>query len=515
MLSDIIELLDFNSTLVASVSILLGCCYFFALHQSKRARHNLPPCPARPWPLVGNIFNMDEDMRTQFKVWHKQCGDIFSIYFGNTLVVVVGGFSSIKEMFVHKGAVSSDRPEMFLNTCIGMADTGIVFSSGPIWKELRSTTHQILKEFGMGTNALAERIREEVNCYVNKLADLQGEPTDIQHFTHVSVSNVICSIAIGKRFSHEDPRYKRAVENLAKVAKSAKGAAVINFLPFLQHLPGDFFKARVIKKSWNEVKDMLVEIVSEIENKETVVAEDDSIGNFILSYRRKQNQKIKSGKKTYLDDPNLIKTIIDLFAAGTETVASTIVWCVLYILCNPGVQVKIHEELDRQLGQEKLPTMEDEVRLPYLRAVIKESQRFASLLPSSVMHKTCEDVTIGNYFIPKGTSVIPDLDSVLHDPKIWGNDAEKFNPERFLCDDGSVLQREEFIPFSIGSRICVGEALAKMELFLFLASMFQRFKFVAPDPTNLPSLKPNIGFTAVPSPYKLSCVDRLKNCKLS
>ncbi|GFO14291.1 cytochrome p450 ii f2-like protein ii [Plakobranchus ocellatus] len=514
MLSDIIEQLEFNTTLLASLSILLGCCYFFALHQSKRARHNLPPCPARPWPLVGNIFNMDEDIRTLFKTWHKQCGDIFSIYFGNTLVVVVGGFSSVKEMFVQKGAVTSDRPDVFFNKCLGMGDIGIAFSSGPRWKELRSTTHQILKEFGMGTNTLAERIREEVNCYVNKLADLQGEPTDIQHFTHVSVSNVICSIAIGRRFSHEDPRYKRAVENLANVAKCAKGAAVINFLPFLQHLPGDIFKAREIKKRWNEVKNLFVEIVSEIENKEPVVVEDDSIGNFIFSYRRKQKQKIKSGKKTFLDDANLIKTIIDLFAAGTETVASTIVWCVLYILCNPGVQVKIHEELDRELGLEKLPTMDDEVRLPYLGAVIKETQRFASLLPSSVLHKTCEDVTIGNYFIPKGTSVIPDLDSVLHDPKIWGNDAEKFNPERFLCDDGSVLQKEEFIPFSIGGRICVGEALAKMELFLFLSSMFQRFEFVLPDPANPPSLKPIIGITAVASPYKVSCVDRLKKVEI-
>ncbi|GFO14305.1 cytochrome p450 ii f2-like protein ii [Plakobranchus ocellatus] len=510
MLSDIIQL-DFNTTLLTSVIILLGCCYFFV----KKTRHNLPPCPARPWPLVGNIFNMDEDMRTQFKTWHKQCGDIFSMYLGNTLVVVVGGFSNIKEVFVHKGAVTSDRPEMFFNKCIGMDNIGVAFSSGPIWKELRSTTHQILKEFGMGTNTLAERIREEVNCYVNKLADLQGEPTDIQHFTHVSVSNVISSIAIGKRFTHEDPRYQSALEDLISFAKNAKGAAAINVFPFLRHLPGDYFKARLIQKAVQNVKDMLLEIVSEVENKESAELEDDSNGNFIFSYRRKQNQKNKSGKKTFLDDANLIKTIIDLFGAGTETVSSTIVWCVLYILYNPGVQTKIHEELDRELGQEKLPNMDDQERLPYLGAVIKESQRLASILPFSVMHKTREDVTIGNYVIPKGTNVIPDLDSVLHDPKIWGDDAETFNPERFLCDDGSVLQKEEFIPFSVGGRTCVGEALAKMELFLFLSSMFQRFEFISPDPANPPSLKPNIGFTSIPSPFKLSCVDRLKKYKLS
>ncbi|GFO14284.1 cytochrome p450 2u1 [Plakobranchus ocellatus] len=399
--------------------------------------------------------------------------------------------------------------------CIGRGDTGIAFSSGPVWKELRSTTHQILKEFGMGTNTLAERIREEVNCYVNKLAELEGKPVDIQHFTHVSVSNVICSIIIGRRFSHEDPRYQSAAESLTNIAKNAKGAAAINFLPFLQHLPGDFFKARVIEKNMVNVKNMLVEIVSEIESKESADSGDDNVRNYIFSYRRRQNEKRKSGKRTFLDDANMVKTIIDLFAAGTETVASTIVWCVLYILCNPGVQVKIHKELDRELGQEKLPTMADQERLPYLAAVIKETQRLASIVPFSVMHKTREDVTVGNYGIPQGTTVIPDLDSVLHDPKIWGDDAEKFSPGRFLSADGSVLQREEFIPFSVGGRSCVGEALAKMELFLFLSSMFQRFEFVSPDPANLPSLKPNIGFTSVPSPYKLSCVDRLQKYKHS
>ena len=398
---------------------------------------------------------------------------------------------------------------------IGMGETGIVFTSGVIWKELRSATLQILKEFGMGTNLLAEKIQEEVTCYLEKLLKMRGEPVNLQHFTRVSVSNVISSIIVGKRFSHEDPRYKETVASLMRVAESSRGATAINFLPFLKYIPGDLFQAKKIQVNMTNVKDLLVEIVSEIEGTAVTGNQRYNNANFISSYRRKQQEKLQAGKRTSLDDNNMIKTIVDLYAAGTETVSSTIVWCVLFILQSTDVQKSIHAELDREVGQERQPTMEDQARLPYLGAVIKETQRLASTVPFSLMHKTSEEITVGEFVIPRGTSLIPNLDSVLHDPEIWGSDAHKFNPKRFLDTDGSFIHREEFIPFSIGPRLCLGEALGKMELFLFLSSMFQRFQFVPIDPLNLPTLKPNIGITSVPAPYEVCCLDRLNDKKVS
>ncbi|GFR99757.1 cytochrome P450 II f2-like protein II [Elysia marginata] len=501
-------MVELSSALFACLVTLLSCCYLF--FQRKRSHGKLPPCPVQPWPLIGNIFSIGEDMRGQFEEWNKQCGDLFSLYFGNTLVVVVSGYKTIKEVFVHKGALTSDRPHMFINDGIGMGDQGVVFTNGPVWKELRSTTLQILKEFGMGTNWLAEKIQEEVTSYVEKLADLKGKPVDLQHYTRVSVSNVISSIIVGKRFSHEDPRHKNTVESLMRVAESSRGAAAINFLPFLRHLPGDIFKAKKIKTNMAVVKDMLVEIVSEIENKSGNQTKESNGKNFIFSYRRKQLDKMDAGKRTFLDDENLIKTIIDLFSAGTETVSSTIVWCILVVLNSPGVQSKIHEELDREIDQERQPTVEDQASLPYLGAVIKETQRYCSVVPFSLLHKTKEEMTTGGYTIPKGTTLIPNLDSVLHDTKIWGSDADKFKPERFLDKDGSLIHREEFIPYSIGSRLCLGEAMAKMELFLFMSCMFQRFQFVCKDPENPPTLKPNIGITSVPTAFEVMCIDRFK-----
>ncbi|KAK3707008.1 hypothetical protein RRG08_064910 [Elysia crispata] len=103
------------TTVCTTTAILLACCYFFLQHRRNENHRKLPPCPVRPWPVVGNIFSIGEDIRARFKAWHKQCGGVFSIYFGSTLVVVVSGFRTIKEVFVHKGSVTSNRPEMFMN----------------------------------------------------------------------------------------------------------------------------------------------------------------------------------------------------------------------------------------------------------------------------------------------------------------------------------------------------------------------------------------------------------------
>ncbi|GFR88959.1 cytochrome P450 2U1 [Elysia marginata] len=199
---------------------------------------------------------------------------------------------------------------------------------------------------------------------------------------------------------------------------------------------------------------------------------------------------------------------MDLFTAGTETASSTIIWCILLILHFPDVQTKIHEELDREVGLCRRPTMQDQSSLPYLRAVIKETQRLVSIVPFSLLHQTNEKITIGDYDIPKGTRVIPHLDSVLHDPHIWGPDVDVFRPERFLDNEGKVVHPEQFIPFSLGPRVCFGENMAKTELFLFLSSMFQRFRFECPDPENPPSLTPVIGLTAAFSSYKVVCLER-------
>ncbi|XP_048253324.1 cytochrome P450 2U1-like [Haliotis rufescens] len=124
--------------------------------------------------------------------------------------------------------------------------------------------------------------------------------------------------------------------------------------------------------------------------------------------------------------------------------------------------------------------MKDKTNLPYVEATIMEVLRRADIAPIALPHTYTHDVQFRGHTFPKGVLVILMLDSVLQDPDMWG-DPGNFRPDRFLDDTGKIVKKEEFIPFSLGRRACLGESMARMELFLFLITMIQRFKFIPVD----------------------------------
>ncbi|KPP57518.1 Cytochrome protein-like, partial [Scleropages formosus] len=136
---------------------------------------------------------------------------------------------------------------------------------------------------------------------------------------------------------------------------------------------------------------------------------------------------------------------------------------------------RVREELTRVTGSRQ-PRVEDRKNLPYTDAVIHEIQRMANILPMSVPHITSCDVMFQGFHIKKGTTVYPLLMSVLYDENEWET-PYTFNPGHFLDKQGRFIKRDAFLPFSAGRRVCLGESLARMELFLFFTSLLQNFYF--------------------------------------
>ncbi|KAF3691118.1 Cytochrome P450 2J2 [Channa argus] len=136
--------------------------------------------------------------------------------------------------------------------------------------------------------------------------------------------------------------------------------------------------------------------------------------------------------------------------------------------------------------------------MPYTDAVIHEIQRMGDIVPLNLFRTVNKDTLLGKYTIPKGTTILPTLSSVLHDESMWET-PHSFNPQHFLNQDGKFRKREAFLPFSAGKRVCLGEQLARMELFLFFTSLLQRFSF-SPPPGEQPSLEFMLGATRCPKP---------------
>nr|AAH51050.1 Cyp2c50 protein [Mus musculus] len=200
---------------------------------------------------------------------------------------------------------------------------------------------------------------------------------------------------------------------------------------------------------------------------------------------------------------HLAITVTDLFSAGTETTSTTLRYALLLLLKYPHVTAKVQEEIEHVIGKHRSPCMQDRSRMPYTDAMIHEVQRFIDLVPNSLPHEVTCDIKFRNYFIPKGTNVITSLSSVLRDSKEFPN-PEKFDPGHFLDENGKFKKSDYFMPFSTGKRICAGEGLARMELFLFLTSILQNFNLKPlVHPKDIDVTPMLIGLASVPPAFQL------------
>ncbi len=142
------------------------------------------------------------------------------------------------------------------------------------------------------------------------------------------------------------------------------------------------------------------------------------------------------------------------------------------------------------LGPDRLPTLDDTQRLPYTTAVLSEAMR---LYPPVwvVGRRALEDVTIGEYLVPRRTIVIMSQYIIHHDPR-WWPDASEFRPERWL-DESAPATRPKFayFPFGGGARKCIGDMFAWAEGVILLAVIARRWKF-EPVPGHPIELNPTV-----------------------
>lgn len=192
-----------------------------------------------------------------------------------------------------------------------------------------------------------------------------------------------------------------------------------------------------------------------------------------------------------------------MFGAGTETTSNTILWALLTLIHYPKWQETLRENIDTAIGQSQ-PKMEDKENLPNVEAFILEVQRYANVAPFGIPHAPKKDFEYNGYLFPKGTCVTFAIDSVMMDPEIFPEPL-LFKPERFLDEEGKCNgeQKEKLIPFSTGPRSCIGQSLAKMELFLFLTRFLQWFEIKPEKPNCLPPFEGNLGLTNMPRSFQL------------
>ena len=196
--------------------------------------------------------------------------------------------------------------------------------------------------------------------------------------------------------------------------------------------------------------------------------------------------------------------INDLFTAGIETTLTTLRWFLIFILNYPQIQTKIYAEILAKLGKKHQISVADYDKLPYVKAVLHETHRHGSIAPLNLPRKTITDTSVGGYLIPKGTQVFFNLYNIHHDPTYW-NEPGKFKPERWLDTDGSFKKEKatHYLPFSAGTRVCLGERMAEIQMFLIVTKLLSNFEISLAPGEPMPSLtetKPAITLEPVKDP---------------
>ncbi|CAG7822225.1 unnamed protein product [Allacma fusca] len=410
------------------------------------------------WPVIGNGFALKDRPEKTLIEWGKYYGDVFQIYFGKDRAYVVTDLKLAKELF--NDTAFSARPNNELFHIFSEGPIGVLNSSGKVWLEQRRFTLRHLRDFGF------------------------------------------------VRYEQDDPRL------WSIFIKNKELSELITRNPFLLFAPNI---AKLFPKwsGWNQFLDLAVSMKTivrgHVEDHRRNTPEDGVPRDFIDAYL-KEIESTDDGSSSFYKDAgvqNLTAVIGDLFGAGFETVTLTVSWATLYLVRFQEIQKRFQAELDNVVGRNRFPALADRPLLPFVEATIAESMRLGTIVPLGLFHVADQDAKIRGFDVPKGTWLLCPLYGFHYDEKYFPN-PEEFKPERFLSPDGKKFQKHEaLVPFAFGKRACLGETLARDEVFLFLTNMFHRYSFIPAPENPKPSLEPTGGFTLAPQDYKVIVTERL------
>ncbi|NXN89533.1 CP1A5 protein, partial [Bombycilla garrulus] len=467
--------------------VFAAFCLVFLLLQrlQRRVPEGLraPPGP-RGFPLVGNALELRKDAHLALTRLSRRYGDVMEVRIGTRPVLVLSGLDTIRQALVKQGEDFMGRPD--LPSFHYIADgQSLAFSpdSGEVWKARRKLAQSALKSFSVAPSPtssssclLEEHVSKEAEYLVTKFLQLMEEKKrfEPQRYLSVSVANVICAMCFGKRYEHEDQELLSLVNSTEEFTNATAAGNPADFIPMLRYLP-----SRSMKLFLDFNRRFLIFLHKRF--KEHYETYDENNIRDITDSLIEQclDKKLGTNMAMQIPKEKIINLVNDLFGAGLDTITTALSWSLMYLVTYPDIQRKIQEELDRTIGQERRPRLSDRGTLPYTEAFILEMFRHSSFLPFTIPHSTTKDTVLNSYYIRKDCCVFVNQWQVNHDEKLW-KDPETFKPQRFLSADGTKVNKddgEKVLVFGLGKRRCIGENIARWQVFLFLATLLQQLEF--------------------------------------
>ncbi|TKY70499.1 steroid 17alpha-monooxygenase or 17alpha-hydroxyprogesterone aldolase [Spatholobus suberectus] len=441
--------------------------------------HKLPPGPKK-LPLIGNLHQLavagSLPHHALRDLAHKY-GPLMHLQLGQISAVVASSPKMAKEIMKTHDLAFVQRPQFISAEILSYGGTDIAFSPyGDYWRQMRKIF--VSELLGAKRVQSFSFIREDETAKViDSIRTSAGSPINLTSKILSLISSSVSRTAFGNKSKDQE----EFVSLIQKVIASGGGFDLADLFPSMKSIHFLTGKKAKLEKLQKQVDRVLENIVKEHQEKhkrakeERVEVEDEDLVDVLLRIQQSDSLDVKMTTR------NVKALILDVFAAGTDTSASTLEWAMTEMMRNPRVREKAQAELRRAFQEKEIIHESDLEQLTYLKLVIKETLRVHPPTPLLIPRECSELTIIDGYEIPVKTKVMVNVWAICRDPQYW-TDAERFVPERF---DGSSIDFKgnnfEYLPFGAGRRMCPGITYGLASIMLPLAMLLYHFNWELPN----------------------------------
>ncbi len=423
--------------------------------------HFVPPYPQRPKePLP--LFSMITTARRNFlAIFEEKCFEyqFFSTRILNRKVFVCNSPDTVAQAFIALHDSFQRKTPQMRHALSPLLGDGLFISDGDLWKRRRRIVAPIVHASRM--KLFAPTMVEAAHETAERWAQLpNGAPIDALREMATLTAEIICRTIFGPRLGSE-----HATEIVASFSAYQREVGQLD-LPYLLGLPDWLprYQSRAVHRAAKRIDRVLDDIIRRCE--ERLLSGEQSMIRMLLEARDPE-----TGDR--LDRAALRNEAAVIFMAGHETTANSLAWTWFLLSQAPDVEERLQAELADVLGG-RLPGLDDVPRLIYTRAVFEEAIRLYPPVPL-LGRQALRDESIRNRTIPAGSLVVV-IPWLLHRHRRLWEQPDHFIPERFLPENAGSRQRYSYIPFSVGPRVCAGQAFGSTEAILCLATLAQRVR---------------------------------------
>ncbi|KAK7677693.1 hypothetical protein QCA50_019384 [Cerrena zonata] len=432
---------------------------------------SLPPGPPT-LPLLGNLHQFPtEYTRIQFSSWAKQYGNIFSLKIAHGTAIIITSPKIIRDYMDRHGVSTAGRPSFTpVNIVSGGLNVAFRNPDQP-WKQLRKAIQMFLSK-----EACAKHLPIQKAEAIQLVYDVLKRPQDISAHIHRQAVSAILSTVYGTR----SPRFENSLasefttfEHGQEVLFEPGAIPPIDFIPLLKYVPARWApwkqKCLALRAQYQKIFFQLRDMC------ESRIRMNKRNGCFLEDV---MDQQQKLGLT-----PELAAAVgANCLEAGSLTITAfmqTFVFCLVH---HPQVQREAQKEIDELVGTDRLPNLDDFERLPYVQAVVNETNRFFPPVPLGAPHMSTADEMVEGYLVPKGSTIFMNYYGIYRDPDLF-DEPELFNPSRFLSSEfGTKPGADDTgfrhdLHFGSGRRICPGIYFANTSIKMSVLNLLWAFNF--------------------------------------